>query len=441
MEFDKRARGAITQNAQALIEYNCLQGDVVRKRLVYLLLSVMLLVALPPQAEAEEPQVMGEAAALIDAQTGMLLYGKDAHKKMYPASTTKVLTALVALEKAKASDVVTIGANPIHAGGTSIWLAEGEKLTLEELLYALMLNSANDAGVAIAEHVSGSVEEFAKISNERAKQLGAKNTHFTNPHGMPNKDHYSTAYDMALIGREAMRNKELRQIVTTVHHEIPRTDPEAQKYLFNHNKLLWSKVFGYQGATGLKTGYTVEAGQCIIASAERDGRELIAVVLRTEGNNLWTDAKILLDYGFNNFQNRQLVYAGKVMTNLPVKYGKTSVNLVASENYFHTFPKQGASDLQINFEPQEEILAPVVKGQILGKVVLKDGERPVAAINLVAAEDVQRDWFAVFKPILSWGLPPFLFLLWLRRRRRLLKIRRQRQARRRQYADYLQKIT
>ena len=407
-----------------------------RKTLICMVLFFVLLVSLAPTAGAEEPQIAGETAALIDAQSGMLLYGKEAHKKMYPASTTKVLTALVALEKAKLNDLVTIGANPIHAGGTSIWLAEGEKLSLEELLYALLLNSANDAGVAIAEHVAGSEEEFAKLLNEKALKLGAKDTHFTNPHGMPNEKHYSTAYDMALIGREALKNQDLRKIVTTVHHEIPRTDPEAQKYLFNHNKLLWSKTFGYEGATGLKTGYTVEAGQCIIASAKRDGRELIAVVLRTEGNNLWYDASKLLDYGFNDFQNRQLIYRGKVMANLPVKYGKTTVNLVASSDYFHTFPKQGARDLQMSTEPLEEIVAPVSKGQVLGKVVLKDGEKPVATVNLVAAEDVQRDWLALFKPILFWGLPPILFLLWLRRRKHLRRIRQQRLARRRKYGEF-----
>lgn len=407
-----------------------------RNRLLCVLLFLILPAFLVTPAAAEEPQVVGETAALIDAQSGMLLYGKEPHKKMYPASTTKVLTALVALEKAKMTDLVTIGANPIHAGGTSIWLAEGEKLSLEELLYALMLNSANDAGVAIAEHVAGSVEEFTKLLNQKALQLGAKNTHFVNPHGMPNENHYSTAYDLALIGREALKNQELRKIVTTVHHEIPRADPEAQKYLFNHNKLLWSKTFGYEGATGLKTGYTVEAGQCIIASAKRDGRELIAVVLRTEGNNLWYDASKLLDYGFNNFQNRQLVQRGKVMANVPVKYGKSNVNLVASEDYIHTFPKESIKDLQIITEPAAEIEAPVTKGQVLGKVIIKDEEKQVAMVNLVAAEDIPKDWLAICKTLLYWGLPPFLFILWLRRKRRLRRIRQQRLARRRKYAEF-----
>jgi len=389
-----------------------------------------------PGAWAGEPEIVGETAALMDARTGQLLYGKEEHKRMFPASTTKVLTALVALERARLDDVVTIGANPITAGGTSMWFVEGERLTMEELLYALMLNSANDAGVAIAEHIAGSVENFAELCNKRAKEIGARDTHFTNPHGMPDENHYSTAYDLALIGREAMKNKDFRKIVSTVHHEVPRTDPEAQKYLFNHNKLLWSKIYGYKGATGIKTGYTVQAGQCIIASAEREGRELIAVVLRSEGSNLWSDAARLLDYGFANFTNRQLVYHGKVMDNLPVKYGKSNVDLVADQDFFYTFPRQGANEVQISTETVKEITAPVTKGQVLGAVVIGSGNKELGRVNLVAAADVQRDWLALCKAFFTWTVPPLLVLLWIRRRVVLNRKRRKRAARRRQYYGY-----
>lgn len=404
-----------------------------RKKLICFIILMLLFFSYNSWAWAEEPEITGETAALIDAQTGKLLYGKEEHKRMYPASTTKVLTALLALKNAKLNDLVTVGPKAIHAGGTSMWLAEGEQLTMEELLYALMLNSANDAGVAIAEHIAGSVEDFAVMSNKEAKEIGAKNTNFTNPHGMPDENHYSTAYDLALIGRRAMQNKEFRKIVATVHHEIPRVDPEAQKYLFNHNKLIWSKVYGYKGATGLKTGYTVQAGQCIVASAEREGRELIAVVLRSEGSYLWTDAKKLLDYGFANFQNRQLIFKGKLMANIPVKYGKSNVELLASKDFFYTYPVQGAEDLQISTEPQTEVTAPVAKGQVLGKVLIRNGEDEVGRINLVAAEEVKRDWFAYGKSIIYWILPPVLILLWIRRRIRLNQIKRKRLARRKKY--------
>ncbi|MDO7788024.1 D-alanyl-D-alanine carboxypeptidase [Desulforamulus aquiferis] len=384
---------------------------------------------------AAEPELQGETAALIDAKTGRLLYGKDAHKRMYPASTTKVLTALVALERANLSDVVTVGPNAINSGGTRIWLPEGEQLTLEELLFALMLNSANDAGVAIAEHVAGSVESFAQISNLAAKKIGAVDTHFTNPHGMPEENHYSTAYDLALIGRKAMENEDFRRIVSTVHHEIPRSDPEAQKYLFNHNKLLWSTVYGYKGATGLKTGYTSQAGQCIIASAKRDDRELIAVVLRTEGVNLWSDAAKLLDYGFDNYENQQLIEKDKVMTSLPVIYGKENVKLVAGEDYIYTFTRENPEDLQISFDVPESTLAPVDKGEVLGAIVISKGQEEIARINLMSDHQVDRDYLAIIKSALYWVLPIVLLLLWLKWRIGVALRRRRRLARRKKYEE------
>lgn len=408
---------------------------MIRKQLS-LVIIFLAFISFTSAAWADGPQIVGETAALIDARTGQLLYGKDEHKRMYPASTTKALTALLALERANIDDVVTIGPNPVNAGGTSMWFLEGEQLTLEELLYALMMNSANDAGVAIAEHIAGSVENFAEISNQRAKEIGTGDTHFTNPHGMPDKNHYSTAYDLALIGREAMKNKDLRKIVSTIHHEVLRSDPEAQKYLFNHNKLLWSRIYGYKGATGLKTGYTVEAGQCIIASAERDGRELIAVVLRSEGSNLWTDAANLLDYGFENFTNRQLVFGGTVMDNLPVKYGRDNVKLVAAEDFYYTFPKQGGGDVRISVEPVKEVSAPVTKGTVLGTTVILNGQEELGRVNLVAAADVERDWFALGKNFFLWTMPPLLIFLWVRRRVVLQRRRKKREARRRQYCSY-----
>lgn len=398
--------------------------------IVFLLVFLLCQVS---RAWAGEPQINGETAVLIDAKSAKVLYGKEENKRMYPASTTKILTALIALERADLQDVVTIGPNPSKAGGTSIWLQEGEKLTLEELLYALLLNSANDAGVAIAEHIAGSVEAFAELANNRAKELGARNTHFVNPHGMPNKDHYSAAYDLALIGRAAMQNAKFRTIVSTVHHQVPRADPEAQKYLFNHNKLIWSEQFGYKGATGIKTGYTVEAGQCIVASAERNGQELIAVVLRSEGSNTWTDATKLLDYGFANFTTHQLISRGKIMANLPVQYGKGTIDLLAKEDFFYTFTKQSSANLQVSTEPVEEVIAPVTKGQVLGAVVIRDGEKEVGRVDLVATQAVERDWQALLKSRAKWLIPSLVVLLWIRRRIIVNRRKRQRLARRMKY--------
>ncbi|AEF95195.1 Serine-type D-Ala-D-Ala carboxypeptidase [Desulfotomaculum nigrificans CO-1-SRB] len=406
---------------------------VVAKKILSVIVIVWLCLGSIPYAWAGAPEISGEAAVLIDAGTGQVLYGKDEHKRMYPASTTKTLTALVALEHAKLTDLVTIGPNALQAGGTSIGLTEGEKIPLKDLLYALMLNSANDAGVAIAEHISGSVEKFAALSNQEAKKIGAKDTHFTNPHGMPDKNHYSTAYDLALIARQAMQNQEFRRIVSTVHYQVSRADPNAQKYLFNHNKLLWSKIYGYQGTTGVKTGYTVEAGQCVIASAQRDGRELIAVVLHSDGSNIWSDATKLLDYGFTNFHSRQVVKGGQVMANIPVKYGKSpNVDLVASRDFYYTFPLEGADDLQISVQPQKEVKAPVTRGQVLGSILLSQNGKQVGKVDLVARGNVAKDWIAYLTPSF-WVVLPLLFLFWLRHRIRIYRLRQKRLARQRRY--------
>ncbi|RYD04686.1 hypothetical protein N752_15040 [Desulforamulus aquiferis] len=252
---------------------------------------------------------------------------------------------------------------------------------------------------------------------------------------MPEENHYSTAYDLALIGRKAMENEDFRRIVSTVHHEIPRSDPEAQKYLFNHNKLLWSTVYGYKGATGLKTGYTSQAGQCIIASAKRDDRELIAVVLRTEGVNLWSDAAKLLDYGFDNYENQQLIEKGKVMTSLPVIYGKENVKLVAGEDYIYTFARENPEDLQISFDVPESTLAPVDKGEVLGAIVISKGQEEIARINLMSDHQVDRDYLAIIKSALYWVLPIVLLLLWFKWRIGVALRRRRRLARRKKYEE------
>ncbi|MCL6634464.1 MAG: D-alanyl-D-alanine carboxypeptidase [Peptococcaceae bacterium] len=340
-----------------------------------------------PAQAAAGPEIVGEAAVLMDIKNGQVLYEKNLHQKIYPASTTKTLTAVVALENGRLDDLVTIQKEDCNIEGSAIGLQEGERITMEDLLYALMLNSGNDTAVAIARHVGGSVENFVRMMNEKAAELGALNTHFNNPNGLPDPDHYSTAYDMALISRYAMLNPEFRKIVSTKVKTIHRDDPEAQTFLENHNRLLWR----YEGAIGVKTGYTVEARQCLVAAAGRQGRELLSVVMKSEGNNIWTDATGLLDYGFKEFQLVSLTAAGRYVTDAPVRFGEAgTVPVQTGSSLAYNFPAGKQPGVRQEVILRNGIAAPVKAGEKLGELVFFAGDRELGRVDLLAQREVKR---------------------------------------------------
>lgn len=247
---------------------------------------------------AGEPQVAAKAAIVIDAAGGQILYAKSAHTPMPPASTTKIMTALLAVEEGDLEAQVVISPRAAAVGEASIYLQAGETLTLEELIKGALIPSGNDAAWAIAEEMAGSVELFAVLMNRKAFALGAFNTNFVNPNGLPAVNHYTSAYDLALMARKAMDNPKFREVVATRQDWISYNNGEARRYLKNTNRLLWS----YPGADGVKTGTTREAGSCLVASASQNGRRLIAVVLNS--TNRYGDAARLLDYGFTLFLDK-----------------------------------------------------------------------------------------------------------------------------------------
>ncbi|OPY57722.1 MAG: D-alanyl-D-alanine carboxypeptidase DacB precursor [Pelotomaculum sp. PtaU1.Bin035] len=347
---------------------------------------LVLLAASPSQAAAA-PEIVGGSAAVIDSKNGQVLFEKNMRQRMYPASTTKILTAIIALEKGRPADMVTISGEACNIEGSAIGLDEGEKISLEDLLYALMLNSGNDSAVAIASYIGGSVDGFVDLMNKKAAELGAVNTHFNNPNGLPDPNHYSTAYDMAVIARYAMQNPEFRKIVATETKDICREDPNAQTYLLNHNKLLWQ----YEGANGIKTGYTELAGQCLVASAARQGRELIAVVLGSEGTNIWSDAKVLLDYGFVEFNSVSVTEAGKRITDVPVRFGVSdSTPVLTSCSLTYDFPRNKQYEIRQEVRLKEKIIAPVEAGEKLGEVAFFANDREIGRVDLVSKQAVQR---------------------------------------------------
>ena len=270
------------------------------------------------QARAEEGEAVdssAKAAVLIERETGLVLLRCNENQPLPMASTTKVMTALIAIERGALDDVVTVSRNAYGVPGTSIYLGLGEQITLRDLLYGLMLASGNDAAVAIAEHIGGSVNGFLKLMNQRAAELGCVHTMFLSPNGLPVKGHQTTAYELALIAREAMRHPFFRELVSTRRASIPWEGRTYDRILNNKNRLLSE----YDGATGIKTGYTKAAGRCLVFGARRDGLEVIGVVLNC--GDWFGEAKRLMDAGFARYYQFTAFSAGETVRVLPVKDG------------------------------------------------------------------------------------------------------------------------
>lgn len=392
-----------------------------RKYVLSLILAIYFITYYLNPALAE-PQIQGKAAALIDSKSGEILFGKNENTPLPPASTTKIMTAILAVEKSKPSDIVTSGKNPSLIPPSSIGLKEGEKITMENLLYALLVKSANDSAVAIAEHISGSVPEFAKLMNKRANEWGATNTNFVTPNGLPAPNHYSTARDLALIAKHVMENSYIREIVATKYKVIPREDDSAVKWLPNHNKMLWR----YEGANGVKTGYTREAKQCLISSATRGDQEFIAVVLGAQGNNIWTDSTNLLNYGFNNFTTIKQKSANQTVKMVSVKRGASNAVLVTEKDFYYTLSKGKTVTVTEKIVINNDITAPVKKGQVLGRIVFSTPDKELGFVNLVAQSTVPAapvfstgfiKGFSI-DPTMLVGILLVLLVLWFFRRRK-----------------------
>ncbi|MBQ6257909.1 MAG: D-alanyl-D-alanine carboxypeptidase [Clostridia bacterium] len=354
----------------------------------------LLLLLLPAAALCE-----AKSEILIEAKTGRVLYENNAHEALPMASTTKIMTALVALENGDLSDIVTAGKNAYGVPGTSIYLGLGEQLTLEQMLYGLMLASGNDAAVAIAEHIGGSVEDFCRMMTERAAEIGCENTVFTTPHGLPADGHHTTAWDLALIAREAMKNPAFREIVGTQRASLPWAEHEYDRVLTNKNKLLST----YAGALGVKTGYTKAAGRCLVFAAERDGLELIGVVLSCP--DWFGEAAALLDRGFDNWQMVTVLSAGETVREIPVSGGvRDSLRAVAQSDVSAPVPDTAWPDLLIDLP--EFLPAGIEKGKVIGTARLTDQEQTLVTVPLVAAEAVPERSFryGVGRILSAWPL-------------------------------------
>lgn len=263
-------------------------------------------------SEASSPSVTADAAILMDSATGDILYDKQAHKRRPPASTTKIMTAILGLELGRPDELVTVSEKAAAVGESTIHLDPGEKIPLYELITGALVKSGNDACVAIGEQIAGSEKEFVRMMNQKAMTLGAKDTNFVNTNGLPNKNHYSTAYDLALMARYGLQISAFSSITRQKETEIHFLEPDVFMDLRNTNKLLWNYPF----ADGVKTGTTNAAGKCLVASATKDGRQLIAVVLNAP--NRFGDAQKLLEWGFQQTETVRIAKAGEVVAEFPV---------------------------------------------------------------------------------------------------------------------------
>ena len=372
------------------------------KKLIGALLAALCLLALlPTTAEAVELPLTSRAALLMEKTTGQILFAQNEHEALEPASVTKIMTLLLTMDAIDSGalsydDVVTVSANAAGMGGSQVFLAEGEKITVEELLKSVCVSSGNDAAVALAEKVSGVTELFVEQMNNRAKGLGMDDTHFVNCTGLTAKGHVTSAYDIALMSRELLtRHPDIRRF-TTIWTDTIRGGAFG---LANTNKL----IRFYDGATGLKTGYTASAGYCISATAEREGMELIAVIMKGEtADKRNTDAKALLNYGFSTYA---LVSAApeEPLPALPVSMGQAEqVSLTLPEEGVTALVEKGrVSALERRVDLPSSLTAPVAAGQTAGTLTLLDGETEVLTVPILAAEDVpRRSWSGLFAQLL-----------------------------------------
>lgn len=346
-----------------------------------------------------EEDTSARAACIMEKETGRVLFEHNMHARLPMASTTKVMTALLALELGDMDAEVTCSEHAFGVSGTSIYLALGETLTLSDMLLGLMLSSGNDAAVAISEHIGGTTDAFVAMMNARAKIIGAVNTHFANPHGLPDDDHYTTAYDLALIAREAMANDAFRTLVSTSYATIPWAGRTYGRQLHNKNRLLTD----YPGATGIKTGYTSKAGRCLVFGAARDGMELVGVVL---GCGDWFDeAERLMDACFETYSMVSVLGPMKSAGRIAVKGGKLdTVDMCLMQTLSAPLAEGEAS--QIVLDVPEQVNAPVYAGMHLGTAHLVIDGQEYARCEVVASArvDSRRLTLDVMRVVAHWTL-------------------------------------
>ncbi len=352
--------------------------------------AVVAFLALPGRSEPVFAADSAKAMALMECETGAFIAEKNADERLPMASTTKIMTALVVLENCRMDDMVFVPDEAVGTEGSSVYLQNNERISVEDLLYGLMLASGNDAAVALAVHVGGSTEGFAALMNKRAEELGLENTHFVTPNGLNDPEHYTTARELCMIAREAIRNEAFRAIVSTKYH---RTASGAHERTFkNKNALLWD----FDGAFGVKTGYTMAAGRCLVFGAERDGMTLVGALLNCRP--MFETASELLETAFETYENARIVSAGSVIMRVKVENSDDCIlEIAAKDSIIALLKKDAARSFRVETELYGPVAAPVKAGQALGRLRVFSSEELIGETELIAGADIrERDilwWF------------------------------------------------
>lgn len=382
----------------------------------------------PKAEEASDamPEFSADAAAaiLVNAETGDVLYEHNATEKAYPASTTKIMTALLVLENMDPDETVTMTKEDValDSGSSNAGLVEGETLTMEDLLYCLMLPSANEAANAFAREIGGSTEGFADMMNARAKELGCVNTHFVNANGLHNENHYTCAKDLVLIAQEAMSHELFATVVNTAQHRLPDTNKHSSRIILTTNHLILSRYSEayYSDAHGIKTGHTTPAGYCLVSEADRDGYTYYSAVLGCKQKSgakfagSFTETARLFDWAFGNWRLRTAAAKGSAITEQHVRLGRgtDSVTMVTQEDVKVLIPKNLDTDkLKVSYKIEDEYTAPISKGSVLGTVTYSYEGRDYATENLVALTDIDRSTLLYILDLIDQFLHTVVFKL------------------------------
>ncbi len=375
-----------------LIERGIVLNKTLHRLVAALLLVSLSLLCFSGVVGAAPPTLSAASVVLMDGQTGRVLYAKDAHTRRPMASLTKIMTSALALEFGQLDELATASAKAASIEPSSIYLKAGEQMPLIDLVYGAMLKSGNDAAMAIAEHIGGSQENFARLMNERAQSIGCKDTSFQNPHGLDQKDHYSTAYDMALIARYAMSVPRFAEIAAT-----QKTTISGQRIITNKNDTL-NKVVG---GDGVKIGFTDNAGRCLAASASRDGHRLIAVVLND--GNWFNDCAALLNWGFEQVRFVPVVDQGELVKTIAVTGGTEAYLPVAADaSYFLPLMGNEDEDIATYWHLPESVAAPIREGQQVGEMSVYLRGEPLGTVALVAVRSIEAKPLTWWTRLWSW---------------------------------------
>ena len=360
--------------------------------LIVIFTTLFTLLGYTVASAGAKKDVSAKAATLYEPTTKRFIYSKNSDLRLPMASTTKIMTAIVAKENSLLDETCKINEEAVGIEGSSAYLKEGELYTIEELLYALLLQSANDAAVAIAYHVAGGISEFAELMNNKAADLGLSNTHFSNPHGLDDDEHYTTASDLAIIAAELLSDQDLSAIVSTYKKKFVSED--RQRAYVNHNKLL----LGYDGAIGIKTGFTKKSGRCLVGAANRDGLSLITVTLNAP--NDWNDHKALFDFGFSSIERITFTNPEELSYKIPVISGTTDYITVTNTEGASVIVPKGEHKIESYLKLHRYVSAPVYKDTPLGEMIYTIDGNEAARVILYSKDEIPLpekknllDWF------------------------------------------------